>query len=76
VSCSGQQLASSFNGKPKAPAWTALNNDDVLGMACGECHAVCTGAFGLPLNDDKLATQNLLFLGLRLKLDGKIDVVL
>jgi hypothetical protein len=35
-----QQLASSFNGKPKAPAWTASNDDDVLGMESGECHAV------------------------------------
>jgi hypothetical protein len=40
----------SFNGKPKAPAWTASNNNDVMGMAAANVTLFDAGAFGLPLN--------------------------
>jgi hypothetical protein len=48
----GFALSRSFNGKPKAPAWTASNNDDVLGMLAANAMLFGTGAFGLPLNEE------------------------
>jgi hypothetical protein len=44
--------ALSFNGKPKAPVWTASNNDDVWAWRAAIATLVDTGAFGLPLNEE------------------------